>query len=285
MANWEKCQKHPGHKQFVSVQEFTESYLPQLQTTNQRSKLQAMIDLTVRVCVTWTSPARPDNDALASVRGFQLPRLGSGVIRGVSGPQHNKPCPCGECGGNGTRKYWRFVVRTARHVVFNTEEAQKTGLRFFYEDEICPSGGWTNVKGLEVVWSKHDMDICDISCVTHDQALGEKMAVLWRCLSGSEGASRDMSDLDLLPSCYNRPGHTALIVSHPHGQPKRITVGHAIDKEYPFLAYTACTCPGSSGAPVFLFRGKRYLPSYSPVHCGSYTSPENNGRLNYGNLW
>ena len=133
------------------------------------------------------------------------------MIRGVSRPGHNKPCPCDECGGNGTRKYWRFVVRTARYVVSNKEEVQKTGLRFLYEDEIRRL---TNVKGLEVVWSKHDMDICDISCVTHDQALGDQMAVNWRCLSDGKGASRDMSDLDLLPSCYNRPGHTTLIVSH-----------------------------------------------------------------------
>ncbi|RUS76205.1 hypothetical protein EGW08_016049 [Elysia chlorotica] len=272
----------------MSVEKFTTSHLQRLSTEIQRRNLRALLDLTVRVRLAWTSRDRPDEDVLSVLRGYPSHRLGSGIVRGVSrgGPSYKKQCPCETCGGKGSRNFWKFVIRTARHVVFNTEEAQKTEVDFFYDDENYQFDAFKTAKGLAVVWSKRDTDISDISCVTHDEVLGEKVTAAWRCLNESETRPSSQSELDLLPSCSGLPGYTALVFSHPHGQPKRVTLGDAVDREYPFVAYSAATCPGSSGAPVFLFRGSNYLPYYSPVHSGSCAaSADQNGRLNNGNVW
>ena len=57
---WSECRKNPGHPKFMSVLDFREHYLPKVQTDKQRKRLNAMIDLTAKVRVTWTSPCRPD---------------------------------------------------------------------------------------------------------------------------------------------------------------------------------------------------------------------------------
>ena len=143
--------------------------------------------------------------------------------------------------------------------------------------------------------------------------LGERIESAWRCWFQSKGISLDLSSPILTSACGSGAGlDSALIVSHPHGQSKKITLGVVKAEERPFhVMYNAATCPGSSGAPVFKFdshlKDGRCLLWFTIVHSGSYvtTSAKQQGPLsvmtrfyrklsgrknklnksNYGNFW
>ena len=312
-ARWRECKKNPGHEEFISVKDFKENYLPRVQSEKQRAKLKTAIDLTVRIRIHWTSPARPDGYPLSGGRGTKTPRMGTGFIVHVYRPVSTKPCPCFECNGEITRKFWRLEVRTAHHVVYNTEEAKSTRVDLFYDHDSCERDGrMKTLKGLAVVMIYPKKDICDITCVTHNEALVERIQSARSSLLDKYTCWEplDLSGLDFLPSCDK--GHCPiLIASHPHGQPKKITVGQARNGERFLVEYNAATCPGSSGAPVFGFYtdpgGWSYYLVMQPVHCGSSTSASTHHRnqlilltrylqerkeqetkqeqLNYGYLW
>ena len=267
----------------MSVQDFKDKYLPRVHTDEKRDRLRSMIDLTVRLRLYWTSPDRPDDDPLSNHRGTKIPRMGTGFIRHVYKPVSDKPYPCDKCNGEITRKFWRFEVRTAAHVVYNTEEAKSTRVDLFYDDDSCESDGrMVTVTGLRVVGIYHDRDLCYMECVTYDEALGERIKSLATSLY-SEIRSLDLPGLDFPPP-YDRGRRPILIVSHPHGQPKKITLGQRTDEGY-LLEYNAATCPGSSGAAVFRFnrvpRYRRCDLLTTPVHSGSFeTSTQHQDQLN-----
>ena len=272
----------------MSVQDFKDKYLPRVQTDEYRDVVRAMIDRTVRLRVYWVSPDRPDDDEFSNHRGTMTSRIGTGLISDFYKPVSDKPCPCDTCNGEITRKFWRFEVRTAHHVVYNTEEAKSTRVDLFYDDDNCMfDGRMVTVTGLEVERIYHDEDICYMECVTHDEALVERIESLKRSLDSvkTEPLDLDLSSLDFLPP-YDGGRHPTLIVSHPHGQPKKITLGQERYEKPPFVEYNTPTCPGSSGAPVFGFyrvpRNLRFDLWITPVHSGSFssTSTQHQDQLN-----
>ena len=272
----------------MSVQDYKDKYLPRVHTDKQRDVLRSLIDRTVRLRLYWTSPVRPDDDELSNHRGTKKPRMGTGFISYVSDPVSDEPCPCDKCNGEITRKFWRFPVQTAAHVVYNTEEAKSTRVDLFYDDDSCKSDGrMVTVTGLRVVRINHDKDLCHMDCVTHDEALGERLESLWTSLYSEfrERLDLDLPSLDFLPPC-DKGRHPTLIVSHPHGQPKKITLGQWTDGEYPVVEYNTATCPGSSGAPVFVFhtdpRNRRLNLLITSVHSGNFssTSTQHQDQLN-----
>ena len=308
-SRWRECKKNPGHKEFISAKGFKDSYFSRVHTDKLRDLLRAMIDFTVRLRVHWTSPGRPDEDPFSDARGTDKIRLGTGFIEDVSDPVSDKPCPCVECNGKINRKSWRFKVQTAAHVVYNTEEAKSTRIDLFYDDDSSRRDGtMATVTGLELVGIDPDSDVCGMMCVTHDEALGERIESVWRCWLNGYRGPQDLSGLDFLLQEGRDP---TLIVSHPHGQPKKITVGQWRYGEFPLVEYNAATCPGSSGAPVFRFYpardDRRYDLLSPPVHSGKITSTSTQHRdqlniqtrfsyklrgretkldqLNYGNWW
>ena len=273
----------------MSVQDFKDKYLPRVHTDKQRDVLRSLIDRTVRLRLYWTSPVRPDDDELSNHRGTKIPRMGTGFIRRVYDPVSGEPCPCDKCNGEITRKFWRFPVQTAAHVVYNTEEAKSTRADLFYDDDSSKfDGRMVTVKGLEVVRIDHDRDFCYMECVTHDEALGERIESLWTSFYSviRKRVDLDLSSLDFLPPCGGGRRSPTLIISHPHGQPKKITLGQGRNGEFPLVEYNTPTCRGSSGAPVFVFnrkpRTRRFYLLMSLVHSGSSssTSTQHQDQLN-----
>ncbi|GFR88001.1 hypothetical protein ElyMa_000759900 [Elysia marginata] len=252
--SYKNCKKNSGHENFISAQDFKDNYLPRLQSDVRRKMFRSKIDITVRLRVNCTSRGRPDGYPMAEDRGIRKMRVGTGSVWCVEYPKYSEPCVCPKCHGNVARKQWRFRVQTAQHVVFTTEEAKTTQIDFFYDDDSCKSDGrMKSAWGVEVKWSEPDKDFCYMECVTCNEDLGvmiEKFDSCW--LNGGELDRQDLSQLGLLPSggegCV-----PALTVSHPHGQPKIITVGVEThrDKETDRVGYNTPTCPGSSGAKVF----------------------------------
>ena len=242
-TGWKECEKNPGHEEFISAKDFKENYLPRVHTDKHRDRLRTMIDLAVRLRIHRTSPGRPDEDDFHDCRGSDRVRLGTGFISLVFDPVSNEPCPCVSCKGEITRKFWRFRVRTAAHVVYNTEEAKQTKVDLFHDDDSCKlDGRMLSVTGLEVEWYNRDSDVCYIMCVAHDEALGERIKSAWSCWRDEP---LDLSGLDLLPF-YETLCCPALIVSHPHGQPKKITVG-VKRRGASFVGYNTATCRAPVG--------------------------------------
>ncbi|GFS14286.1 hypothetical protein ElyMa_006742500 [Elysia marginata] len=283
------CEKNPGHEQFVSPQHFIEKCLSRLQTEEKREVFRAWIDLTVRLRVYCTSRDRPDDDDMATYRGTAGARVGTGFLWLVSTPRYDKSCFCDKCHGMVAKKQWTFEVQTARHVVYNTEEAKRTKVDLFYDDHSCQQDcRMKSLRGEELVISSSSRDWCIMSCVVCDEDLVERIKSLivkrcWRLyldtgrlnLNEFKLDPQDFYELGLLQS-RGEDCDPVLIVSHPHGQPKKITLGENKyrDTEQFLVEYNTPTCPGSSGAPVFLYGRNQKMSTtvclYSPVHSGSY---------------
>ena len=282
LYRWRNCTKNPGHEDFYSTQSFEENCMTGVQNANRRDRLRAVIGLTVRLRIYWTSPRRQDDDPMSSFRGTRIHRMGTGFVH-VSLPVSEEPCPCVECNKEITRKVWRFYIRTAHSFVYNTEEARSTKVDLFYDDDSCRlDGRMTSVTGLNVAAIYPDRDICDMMCVTHDEDLGERIKSAWTCWSNELDEQQDLSGINLL-TAYDGGRDPVLIVSHPHGGPKKITLGEGRDVESHRVEYNAATCQGCSGAPVF-----RYYPGrdgwrldgwFPAVHSMSSTQL---GQLNFG---
>ncbi|RUS85524.1 hypothetical protein EGW08_006732 [Elysia chlorotica] len=282
-GRWQTCAKNPGHVDFLSAQDFLDTTLPRVQPEEQRHLVGSMVDLTVRLRVRWTSLWRSLDDPVSSLRGKDATRVGTGYINFVVDPVTDSdtiPCPCSQCRGKVQRKFWRFQVRTAQHVVFNAEEAKATTVDLFYDDvNSRQDGKMRSVTGLGMLRSDTDLtknlpnDFGEIICVTHDEDLGNRIKLAWGRWFYSDSHPVNLSDLGLLPRS-EKLRFTVLVISHPHGQPKKITVGEVKGEEYPIITYTAPTCPGSSGAPVLMFfpNGDHHLRWSTPVHCGSFAS-------------
>ena len=142
--------------------------------------VRAAADLTVRLRVGFTSQDRPDGYPLCGVRGTSIPRVGTGWIDRVAS-EINEPCPCDNCDGQEVRKYWRLYVHTAQHVVYDTEEAKRTRVDLFYDDETSRQDRKVlHVWPLRVDWSNTEYDQCWMECVTHDERIGEMVESLVR---------------------------------------------------------------------------------------------------------
>ena len=265
-------------------------------------------DVTVRLRVSYTSQDRPDDDPFSKVRGSINLRLGTGLISDVYS-DINEPCPCNLCNGHEVRKYWTFDVRTAKHVVYNTEEAKKAQVDLFYNDERSHQDGKVvSVPALKVVWSRDDR--CCIECVTHDERIGEMVESLYhhwysltKSIESSPVYSKEPSLSDSPREILARePQDYALIISHPHGQAKKITVGKlrdAMDINHRYQEYHTATCPGSSGATMFWLyvedgdaglRQWRLRNSGFPysarsfIHSGTLASSVSADQINFGNF-
>ena len=263
-------------------------------------------DLTVKLFVCYTSH-RPDGYPFCSKRGSSLPRVGTGWIYRVDS-EINEPCPCDKCNGQEVRKYWRFYVETAEHVVYNTEEAKKTRLDLFYDDETSHQDGKVvSVPELRVDWSGAKYDLCWMECVTHDEKIGEMVESLYRRW---DSLTKDIKSR-ITPFYFNtsslsdrpremstrEPQFYTLIISHPHGQAKKITLGKLREEKAVVREYQTATCPGSSGAPVFRLYTEvddaglrhwylRHYNVFSSIHSGTRTQTQTSSvstdQINFG---
>ena len=178
-TRWRSCQKNPGHNSFIPATDFADHRLLRSLSDESREWLKVAVDRTVRLRVNWTSPDRPDDDDLSDYRGTDRLRLGTGFIRNVSDPQLNKPCPCDECDGKVKRNYWEFKLQTAHHVVYNREEAKETQVDLFYDEEDSQEKGqMKTVRAMTIVCSHYDRDFCGMTCITHDEDLGNRLLTL-----------------------------------------------------------------------------------------------------------
>ncbi|GFN99910.1 hypothetical protein PoB_002641600 [Plakobranchus ocellatus] len=241
---WSACTKNHGHHKFIPVQEFCLDHLPKwCQRKFVFDMVRIMLVLTVRLRVTYTSWERPKGYSFYNHRGSDVLHTGTGFVLAVV--EGKGPCQCRSCTDSSSphQKWYQILVHSACHVVFNTEEAQHTKVDFFYDDK---TSRLTSLWVTQAIATDPLADTCTLLCATHEEALAEK---LYACVRKIENHSQDIK-MDRLSKDLWR---LCVVVSHPHGQPKYVTVGRGLKKEAQSYVYITDTCPGSSGAPVLVF--------------------------------
>ncbi|XP_059149734.1 uncharacterized protein LOC131936709 [Physella acuta] len=274
------CKKNPGHKKFIPVPNFRLHHLPDdVRDDDVYRLILALADLTVRIYVTTLSPHRPEYVPGTSQpypgHGSQGSSMGSGRIRSVSKKIYTV-CPLCKTSGSCCTGFREVKVYTATHVVYDNTEVANTVCRLDYNTDTDTDTP-VNIDGWRLA-TDNDLDIvktdrCEFSCATHDMQLADDLQrklelfdLLRRRVTEKFRESRDGQRL-------------TVIVSHPHGSIKQVSVGRwtgcqtVADNETTYT-YTTCTCPGSSGAPVYKL-GRWWFRWHAPVHSGF------NGQLNY----
>ncbi|XP_059142165.1 uncharacterized protein LOC131929795 isoform X2 [Physella acuta] len=264
------CEKNPSHTNYMPVFDMTLETLPDV------VKKQSVVDFlisksmeTVRIVCNRTSEARPAGYTFYNYRGKRMFRYGSGRIWSVyvDKIKTDIPCPFEDCtvidGPHFVHGYLR--VHTAMHVVFDDIEAQATTIDFFYDKPDDRSTVIT-ARGVKVVKSDVDGDYCVMDCVTHDVQLCQKLDSIRKTWAHLWPEVKDF--------LYGKD--ISFVVSHPHGREKQMSIGKCCERNWGKgsgdqgwykYAFTAATCPGSSGAPVWVPGRDGLFSGYAP-HSG-----------------
>ncbi|KAK0050030.1 hypothetical protein Bpfe_020581 [Biomphalaria pfeifferi] len=267
-----ECAKNPGHVNFVPIKDFNLNHLPEdCRDEELEHMVKCLAAQTVKLQIGWVSLERPMCDPITEStypfydkRGSRSIRLGTGRIRRVAkfvkgkdkyGMSHYLQlhyCPCEKCVSSGERRdvWWEIQILTARHVVYDNSEAECTSCVLFY-DEDGDSNGSVVLKGIYAVYSDSLRDSCEMTCITCDQALAERLESLL--------GEYDRLKESVHAKYKHHDGKLTIIISHPHGMSKRVTLGSwqersswASDKNVSQFTYSNSTCPGSSGALVYI---------------------------------
>ncbi|XP_059158812.1 uncharacterized protein LOC131942870 [Physella acuta] len=269
------CKKNPGHKKFNPVNDFKLDHLPsRYRDVIMLEVIKTLSALTVLIKVKYTSLERPKSVPCFSgqypfynTRGSDVLRTGTGRVCHVvkyTDSDNKGTCPCGKCQHSDTpSKVWGEVrVLTATHVVFDESEARQTRCVVGYDDNKSPG---VSLDGWGVEEAHIEGDMCKFTCVSCDLELVDELDKMCRHFNDLcqkvKDKYRRFVDVDKL----------TVIVSHPHGCPKQVSVGewtHEHEREgcYTKYTYTTCTCPGSSGAHVYM---TGYGRCWSRPHSGS----------------
>ncbi|KAK6979694.1 hypothetical protein BgiMline_020681 [Biomphalaria glabrata] len=295
------CDKNPGHVEFVPIDDFHLENLPEGYRDNDLLVfMRALAGLTVRVDVKVASARRPhfwsDTDVVypfSHLKERRVWRTGSGRVCDVrkfqsglaqSGSSREGSCAvcrCTKCqhSESPSKLWWEYAVSTATHVVFDDVEASHVTCRLFYDNKDSPM---VTLNGFSVENASIQNDRCKMVCTSCDVNLGSKLDQMvghfkdaWLKVRDKFIKTRDFDKL-------------TLIVSHPHGCSKQISVGHWVDKhrvgneeDLKKFTYTTCTCPGSSGAPIYLVGFSWKGSVYHLVHCGASKSGLNYSGAGY----
>lgn len=268
----EKNATYKSHDDFIPYKDFRLENLPERYRDHHLiDVINVIAFLTVRIDVTYTSPARPVSAYPCSEsRGCLTKRSGTGRIGMVwkYTDKDNRACPCSQCkkSENPVRNWGLIRVITVVHVVFDKAEALRATCRFGYDTCKSPK---VVLEGVDMERADVTDDRCHLSCVTHDLKLLERMKLQWsRYPALHKKVTEKFKDPD---------DRLVVIVSHPHGCCKQVSLGTWAHKEttgesspgHPFVkyAYTATTCPGSSGATVYVM-GRTWGLWYNQIHSG-----------------
>lgn len=267
------------------------------------SLIKILSDLTVRVKVEYTSEDRPltypDSDRpypFSRSWNVDMMRTGSGWVWNVekySQIYDQKVCSCKECclSSAPATKWAEIGIRSAAHVVFDLKEGKRTTCHLYYDEgstpETCP--GVVTLSGMSRVDINVKEDWCKMTFVTHDMVLADTLEALTKRFMDLQKELRQKYNsctgpLPIEPKCFApdkdaKPTLT-VIVSHPHGCNKQITIGEYTQREevrdsrnLTKYTYNTATCPGSSGAPVYILG--RFLGWWPCDHPHSGNSGDN----------
>ncbi|XP_059176895.1 uncharacterized protein LOC131956463 [Physella acuta] len=231
--------------------------------------VKSLAALTVKLKVSYISNNRPKRSAFYTgdypfytKRGASLVRREALAepVRVISVKKTGKP----------VKEWGEVSVVTAIHLVYDGDEAKHTEVFLDWED-----GTRYTLEGFHWTSESADGDRCECVCVTHDL----KLIDMLRQMTDEYQDEYRNAKITYIPNKIAQEENIVIIVSYPHGKSKKVSVGH-VNKEktwnrdmtFTRYSYTAPTCPGSSGAPVFVMG---YNGWYLHTHAGE------NGEENY----
>ncbi|XP_059146769.1 uncharacterized protein LOC131934708 [Physella acuta] len=292
------CKKNPGHKGFIPLKDFNSHCLPSRYHDDDlmSETIKTLAALTVQVKTKFTSLERPEFYPGTQVpypcyndRGSHVMRLGTGRVCGVI--KYTKSvgtCRCAKCQVSATpSKVWGMVrVLTATHVVFDDSEGRQTSCVLGFDDnksQVVSLDGW-EIDGRADI----EGDMCVLRYVTCDLELVDELDKM--CLR-FDGLCREVMNKYMR---FDDVDKLIVIVSHPHGCPKQVSVGQWTRRHERYVDddddvfgdiswpstrywYTTCTCPGSSGATVYRLGYDRWLYGHPHSGCDS--------KENYSGEW
>lgn len=287
--DYKNCSKNPGHDKFkcVDKNQLKLDCLPVgYQCDVVLQCIIRLIPLVVCIEVNHISVNRPEFEGntkneypFSKCKGRDMMRTGTGWLRDVT---KFGTCNCKTCSNSGSPETFgaEFTIRTATHVVFDYEEGVNTTIHFNFDDGIS-AGCCETVRtysGAIRVDSHVDGDCCDMTFVTHDKSEAERFAKM--IADYRELHQKVWDSFPPKSDAKDRPSgdglDLAIIVSHPHGCSKKVSFGLfkrrrecTIAGQFTKYIYTTATCPGSSGAPVFILGESRRWPWCSHPHSGN----------------
>lgn len=167
---------------------------------------------------------------------------------------------------------------TVAHVIHDEVEAQDTTCYFDYNTDadkdnmvsLSRTGGYfKDIRDdlAHILLCSHDLDLTDKLRQRED-----RYRTLQRKVMDKLECDEDSDDDD--ESECQSDNNLTVIISHPHGCSKMISVGELIGKEMKEedenmarYVYTTHSCPGSSGAPVFILAKRLWYDEHP--HSGS----------------
>ncbi|BFZ23538.1 hypothetical protein BsWGS_26577 [Bradybaena similaris] len=288
------CIKNPRHVNFHPIGTLAITSLPEVfQTKEVFNAIKVIADLTVRIRSEYTSMSRPATlpessraYAGAELRGCSAVRFGTGFIGKVRLVKNSdnlqgrsSSCPCFICKSpkNIPCEDWGEIsIITAAHVLCTPDELVHSEVDCFYDDDDNDA----NVKilyGNSMRASENSIskvsfsdDYCQFSVITHDIELCEKLG---------QHTIYDLVSMDLGFQPTTKTSIT-IIVSHPHGLTKCVSWGDRtssdiLDPEAPVkhrYRYSTPTCPGSSGALVWVLENLQNKWQKVYVHSAGLSS-------------
>uniref|UniRef100_A0A2C9LGL0 Uncharacterized protein n=1 Tax=Biomphalaria glabrata TaxID=6526 RepID=A0A2C9LGL0_BIOGL len=289
------CPKENKHDQFIGLGDLgtkrENEYMRKKDEDVDRiiiSVYHLTVQLVVKKCCSSRKKVWPDTQVPYPLASSETPtatmRTGTGRVWRVTkytngvdecGGEHreHKTCPCAQCEKSGTPKsVWaKISVSTSKALVYDGFEAEDVQCRLFY-DNLNPA---ELLEGFRVENDNIATDFCSLTCYTCNIALIEKLK------EHLEEFNETNNKIQSLQTTLTRLNGFVFIVSHPHGEEKKISFGKIVHKNEIVgvgtrLVYTAPTCPGSSGAPVI---APAHCSSWSyhtqVVHCGQIDSQHN----------
>ncbi|XP_059168784.1 uncharacterized protein LOC131950583 [Physella acuta] len=250
------CKVNPGHDNLIPITRFTLDHLPLRYRDDDVLKLVLGLSyLTVMLKVSYTSMKRPNAVSCLSgqypgydMRGSDVLRTGTGFVIGVdihSDTAAYGPCRCKNCVGKDQLKpSGEIIVLTARHVVFDESEAKLTRCVLDFDEN---NSTVVNLDEWRVEWADSESDRCALRYVTCDMDLLKRL----------DRAYKRFDDLFVIVCDrykeFAEEDRLAVMVSHPHGCPKHVTVGQWEVKDIrgEYKRWMASVCPGTGGANVF----------------------------------
>ncbi|KAK6967434.1 hypothetical protein BgiMline_027250 [Biomphalaria glabrata] len=260
----DSCPKEEHHKHFISMQTFVENKWTNIDARykdlNQLPEfLECMSSLTGMIIVEEIN------------KTSHTTTTGSGFIHKIR-RVNQKDCPCHECSRNGNQEkgFAILTVTTVPHVfdkeskkaletgkIVENWEPKKTKVRLFYDEENEENK--TFIYGYRLLETDKEINIhsdwCSVECVTHDMKLVQELEAKLNKYMELQGEIYRKAKEQTL-------NKLVIIIGHPHGGPKMISVGEHTNKkilkevrnyqQWCSYEYDNITCFGNSGSPIFI---------------------------------
>ncbi|CAL1527938.1 unnamed protein product [Lymnaea stagnalis] len=286
--SYNECEKNPQHDGFIPINDVSiVSFPPYYQTQSLVDLTFALAAVTVKLSIFYVSEDRPKTFAdkeipypFGETSGKSIFLKGSGRIRFVNKyPFYdNKTCPCARCTHSTAPKkdWWMVGVVTAAHVVFDEKEAKSTRCRVDYNTEVKELKPENSLQGYGIaergVFVEEDRS--NVLFCTHDSSLAAELeSRVAHYKAQCEKVVEEFQD--------NAERELVIVVSHPHGRAKCASIGRAerrlkVETGFTKYEYSVATCPGTSGAPVYML-DRTKLPFCNHPHSAAFKEKDNSG--------